>query len=26
VVLTDEAGGNAAAADGRPPAWILGAS
>ena len=24
VVLTDEAGGNAAAADGRPPAWILG--
>ncbi len=26
VVLTNEAGGNAAAADGRPPAWILGAS
>ena len=26
VVLTDEAGGKAAAADGRPPAWILGAS
>ena len=26
VVVTDEAGGNAAAADGRPPAWILGAS
>jgi acetyl-CoA C-acetyltransferase len=26
VVLTDEEGGNAAAADGRPPAWILGAS
>ena len=26
VVLTDEDGGNAAAADGRPPAWILGAS
>ena len=24
VVLTDEAGGKAAAADGRPPAWILG--
>ena len=24
VVFTDEAGGNAAAADGRPPAWILG--
>lgn len=26
VVITDEAGGKAAAADGRPPAWILGAS
>jgi acetyl-CoA C-acetyltransferase len=26
VVLTGEAGGNAAAAAGRPPAWILGAS
>ena len=26
VVLTNEAGGNAAAADGRAPAWILGAS
>jgi acetyl-CoA C-acetyltransferase len=26
VVLTDEAGGRAAAADGRTPAWILGAS
>ena len=26
VVLTDEDGGNAAAAAGRPPAWILGAS
>ena len=26
VVLTDEAGGKAAAAAGRPPAWILGAS
>ncbi|MGZ4786818.1 MAG: thiolase domain-containing protein, partial [Acidimicrobiales bacterium] len=26
VVLTNEAGGRAAAADGRPPAWILGAS
>jgi acetyl-CoA C-acetyltransferase len=26
VVLTNEAGGNAAAADGRPPAWIIGAS
>ena len=26
VVLTDEAGGNAAAAAGRPPAWILGTS
>jgi acetyl-CoA C-acetyltransferase len=26
VVITDEAGGNAAAADGRPPAWILGSS
>ncbi len=26
VVLTDEAGGKAAAADGRTPAWILGAS
>jgi acetyl-CoA C-acetyltransferase len=26
VVLTDEAGGTAAANDGRPPAWILGAS
>ena len=24
VVFTDEEGGNAAAADGRPPAWILG--
>ena len=24
VVFTDEAGGKAAAADGRPPAWILG--
>ncbi len=26
VVITDEAGGNAAASDGRPPAWILGSS
>jgi len=26
VVITDEAGGKAAAADGRPPAWILGAA
>jgi len=26
VVLTDEAGGNEAAAAGRPPAWILGTS
>ena len=26
VVITDEAGGEAAAADGRPPAWILGTS
>ena len=26
IVLTDEAGGNAAAADGRPPAWVLGSS
>ncbi|MET0880079.1 MAG: thiolase domain-containing protein [Acidimicrobiales bacterium] len=26
MVLTDEAGGQAAAADGRPPAWILGTS
>ncbi len=26
VVLTDEDGGKAAAADGRPPAWILGTS
>jgi len=26
VVLTDEEGGRAAAADGRPPAWVLGAS
>src|SRR6476620_9919097 len=26
VIFTDEAGGNAAAADGRPPAWILGHS
>ena len=26
VVFTDEEGGNAAAADGRPPAWILGHS
>jgi acetyl-CoA C-acetyltransferase len=26
LVLTDEAGGLAAAADGRPPAWVLGAS
>jgi acetyl-CoA C-acetyltransferase len=26
VVLTNEAGGDAARADGRPPAWILGAS
>jgi acetyl-CoA C-acetyltransferase len=26
MVLTDEAGGKAAAADGRPPAWILGTS
>jgi acetyl-CoA C-acetyltransferase len=26
VVLTDESGGNAAAAAGRPPAWVLGAS
>jgi acetyl-CoA C-acetyltransferase len=26
MVLTDEQGGDAAAADGRPPAWILGAS
>lgn len=26
MVLTDEAGGLAAAADGRPPAWILGTS
>lgn len=26
VVLTNEAGGKAAAADGRPPAWIIGAS
>jgi acetyl-CoA C-acetyltransferase len=26
VVITDEAGGAAAAADGRPPAWILGTS
>ncbi len=26
VVLTDEAGGKAAAADGRPPAWVLGTS
>ena len=26
MVLTDEAGGKAAAADGRPPAWVLGAS
>ena len=26
VVLTDEAGGQAAAAAGRPPAWLLGAS
>ena len=26
VVITDEAGGTAAAADGRPPAWILAAS
>jgi len=24
LVLTDEAGGKAAAADGRPPAWVLG--
>jgi acetyl-CoA C-acetyltransferase len=26
VVLTDEAGGKEAGADGRPPAWIIGAS
>jgi len=26
VVLTDEEGGKAAAADGRPPAWVLGMS
>jgi acetyl-CoA C-acetyltransferase len=26
MVLTDRAGGDAAAADGRPPAWLLGAS
>ena len=26
VVFTDEAGGDAAAADGRPPAWILGSA
>ncbi len=26
VVLTDEDGGKAAAADGRPPAWVLGTS
>ena len=26
MVLTDEAGGKSAAADGRPPAWLLGAS
>jgi len=26
VVITDEAGANAAAADGRPPAWILASS
>jgi len=26
VVLTDEAGGNEAAADGRPPAWVLGSA
>ena len=26
VVFTDEAGGKAAAADGRPPAWILGSA
>jgi len=26
VVITDEEGGRAAAADGRPPAWILGTS
>ena len=26
VVITDQAGGDAAAADGRPPAWILGSS
>ena len=26
VVITDEAGGEAAAADGRPPAWILASS
>jgi acetyl-CoA C-acetyltransferase len=26
MVLTDEEGGNAAAADGRPPAWVLGSS
>ena len=26
VVITNEAGGKAAAADGRPPAWIIGAS
>ncbi len=26
MVLTDQAGGEAAAADGRPPAWLLGAS
>jgi acetyl-CoA C-acetyltransferase len=26
IVLTDEDGGKAAAADGRPPAWVLGAS
>jgi acetyl-CoA C-acetyltransferase len=26
MVLTDEAGGRAAAAEGRPPAWVLGTS
>ena len=26
VIFTDEAGGKAAAADGRPPAWILGSA
>ncbi len=26
VIFTDEAGGNAAAAEGRPPAWLLGSA